>query len=132
MSKAFLFLSSIAALSLAITFCGCSGDSDSPEPAAPPETPPPAEEQASMEHMDAAPDDSQKEEMLADLSPEDRAAVEKQGICPVGGGSLWAMGKPYKTTVTAGDGTERVVFLCCDGCKEAIQSEPDKYLAKLE
>ena len=36
------------------------------------------------------------------------------------------MGAPFKTTVKG-----QTVFLCCDGCEEAIKKDPDKYLAKL-
>ncbi|OHB67175.1 MAG: hypothetical protein A2V70_15815 [Planctomycetes bacterium RBG_13_63_9] len=76
--------------------------------------------------------DPKKDEMLAGLSAEDRAAVEKQRTCPVSGGLLWGMGKPYKVSVTGSDGQERAVFLCCQGCEDAIKKEPDKYLVKLE
>jgi YHS domain-containing protein len=67
------------------------------------------------------------EEALAQLSPEDRAAAEEQQICPVSGAKLGSMDKPYKVTVKG-----REVFLCCDGCEDAIKSDPDKYLAKLD
>lgn len=64
---------------------------------------------------------------LADLSGADRAAAEKQRVCPVSGGVLGSMGKPYKVTVKG-----RTVFLCCPDCQEAITKNPDKYLAKLK
>lgn len=51
--------------------------------------------------------------------------AEKQKVCPVSGQSLGAMGKPYKVTV---NGQE--VFLCCQGCEEEIQGNPEKYLAE--
>ncbi len=65
-------------------------------------------------------------EALAELSSEDRTAVSKQKTCPVSGGPLGGMGKPYKVTVKGRD-----VFLCCQGCEGAITDDPDKYLAKL-
>ena len=63
----------------------------------------------------------------AELSPEDRALAEAQGICPVGGGKLGSMGKPYAVEVKG-----RKVFLCCQGCEEELRSNPDKYLAILD
>lgn len=64
---------------------------------------------------------------LAKLSDADRASVEKQMTCPVGDGHLGAMGVPIKLTVKGQD-----VWICCDGCKDAIEKDPDKYLAKLK
>jgi Cu(I)/Ag(I) efflux system membrane fusion protein len=66
-------------------------------------------------------------EGLKELSPEDRAAAEKQRICPVSGEPLGAMGKPYKIVV---DG--RTVFLCCPGCEEQFRKDPEKYFAKMQ
>jgi len=68
---------------------------------------------------------------LAKLSDEDRAAAEKQKNCPVSGQALGGMGVPVKVAVKDKDGNEHQVFLCCDHCKESIEKEPDKYLAKL-
>jgi hypothetical protein len=45
---------------------------------------------------------------LAELSASDRAAAEKQRVCPVSGDVLGATGKPYKVTVKG-----QTVFLCC-------------------
>jgi len=64
---------------------------------------------------------------LAELSPEDRAAAIKQGVCPVSGEPLGSMGKPAKVTVKG-----QTVFLCCPGCEEDLRKEPDKFLAKLK
>ncbi len=61
------------------------------------------------------------------LSAEDQALADKQKNCPVGGEPLGSMGTPVKVMVG-----ERAVFLCCEGCREAIQSDPEKYLAKLD
>lgn len=63
---------------------------------------------------------------LSQLSPEDRALVEQQRICPVAEYQLGAMGAPTKVDV---HGTP--VFICCEGCREALLSEPEKYLGKL-
>ncbi len=63
---------------------------------------------------------------LTELSPEDRALAIAKKVCPVSGERLGSMGAPFKTTVKG-----QTVFLCCDGCEEAIKKDPDKYLAKL-
>jgi membrane fusion protein, copper/silver efflux system len=63
---------------------------------------------------------------LSGLSAEDRALVEKQRICPVADQHLGSMGMPRKIDV---DGTP--VFICCEGCRERLLKEPDRYLAKL-
>ena len=64
---------------------------------------------------------------LSQLSPEDRAAAEEQKVCPVTDEQLGSMGKPVKVTVK-----DRDVYLCCEGCRETIESDPDKFLAKLK
>lgn len=87
---------------------GCAGS----EPAAPPAT--------TQNSTPAAPGDPE-------LSTEDKAAAEKQGICPVTGEKLFGHGTPVKVTVK-----DRTVFLCCQPCDEALQKDPDKYLAKLD
>ena len=61
---------------------------------------------ASHSAAPAAAAQSDQEEIkqnLAQLALEDRAAAEKQKICPVSGQPLGGMGKPYKTSVK-GDG----------------------------
>lgn len=63
---------------------------------------------------------------LAKLSPADRAIAERQRICPVADFALGSMGPPKKVDV---NGTP--VFICCEGCRESLLKEPDKYLAKL-
>jgi Cu(I)/Ag(I) efflux system membrane fusion protein len=63
---------------------------------------------------------------LNELSPDDRLLAVKQKFCPVSGMALGAMGKPEKVEVKG-----QAVFLCCDGCRQPLIDEPDKYLAKL-
>jgi hypothetical protein len=63
---------------------------------------------------------------LAQLSDEDRALAVKQRICPVSGNPLGSMGKPVEVNVKG-----QRVFLCCEGCREEIEKDPDKYLAKI-
>ena len=66
------------------------------------------------------------DEALAKLSPEDRELAHRQRICPVADYALGSMGTPKKVDV---NGTP--VFICCDGCRESLLSEPEMYLAKL-
>ena len=77
---------------------------------------PPVEDARSQEALAA----------LSDLSAEDRTLAEQQRLCPVTNYRLGSMGTPKKVDV---EGTP--VFICCEGCREALLSEPQKYLAKL-
>jgi len=86
-----------------------------------------AHDHANHDHGDhAVSGDSSVAKALASLSAEDRTAAEKQKTCPVSDESLGGMGTPIKVSVNGRD-----VFLCCEGCKETLQGDPDKYLAKL-
>lgn len=64
---------------------------------------------------------------LNDLSPADYQSAMDQHICPVSGEMLGTMGTPEKVDVNGTD-----VWICCDGCKEKLLADPEKYLAKLE
>ena len=78
---------------------------------------------------DAASDaetDAEIQASLASLSAEDRALALKQKTCPVSGDPLGVMGTPIKLNVKGHD-----VFICCPGCKEPLEENPDEYLAKL-
>lgn len=63
---------------------------------------------------------------LAKLSDEDRAAAEKQHMCPVSDKMLGTMGAPIKLTLNDTD-----VWLCCEGCRKAAEDDPDAIVAKL-
>ena len=63
---------------------------------------------------------------LAKLSSEDRAAAERQHVCPVTGKMLGTMGPPLKVSVQG-----ETVWLCCPGCQEPLLKEPEKYLKNL-
>jgi Cu(I)/Ag(I) efflux system membrane fusion protein len=65
-------------------------------------------------------------EALADFSEEDRKSAMKQHFCPVSGEMLGTMGEPEKVEVKG-----QQVWICCDGCKDKLLADPDKYLAKL-
>ena len=64
---------------------------------------------------------------LKELDEADRKLAEQQKVCPVSGELLGSMGKPYKMTVKG-----RVIFLCCDGCKDAVEKDPDGILKKVD
>ncbi|QDV82131.1 hypothetical protein [Planctomycetes bacterium TBK1r] len=84
---------------------------------------------ADHEHGDHADADSPMAKMmpgLKELSPEDYKSAMAQHMCPVSGEMLGTMGAPEKVDV---NGTS--VWICCDGCKDKLLADPDKYLAKL-
>lgn len=84
-----------------------------------------AAERAPARHGAAAQAEAQGKQSAA-FSAEERALIQKQKTCPVSGEPLGSMGEPVKVVVRG-----RTVFLCCPGCEEKIQKDPDKYLAKL-
>ncbi len=63
---------------------------------------------------------------IAKLPREDRLLAESQRICPVTMMPLGSMGTPKKVDV---NGTP--VLICCEGCREDLLAESEKYLAKL-
>ncbi len=67
------------------------------------------------------------EAALATLTPDDRALVEQQRICPVTEMPLGSMGTPIKVDVLG-----LPVFICCQGCQQRLQDDPPKYLANLQ
>jgi YHS domain-containing protein len=76
--------------------------------------------------------DAEKSEIrkaLEPLSEEDRALAEAQVICPVTEVRLGSMGMgtPIKLEV---DG--RTVFICCEGCRDGMLGNPDKYFEILD
>ena len=126
-----LLSASIVIVAIAALVSGCN--STTPPTAAPAVTPSGGEEAGHeghnhAEHADQGAAESHETDgdPMAELSPEDRAAAEKQELCPVSGEKLGSMGTPYKTVVK-----DQTVFLCCDGCEENLIKDPDKYLAKL-
>lgn len=66
------------------------------------------------------------EAALAMLSSTDRKLAEDQRVCPVTRYLLGSMGVPPKVEVEG-----QAVFLCCEGCREALLEESTKYLAML-
>jgi Cu(I)/Ag(I) efflux system membrane fusion protein len=119
---------------------GCS--SPEPDPVTPPATPASdtAEDHADHDHGDhadhdhgdhaTADSDSPMAKMmpgLKELSPEDYKSAMAQHMCPVSGEMLGTMGAPEKVDVNG-----KSVWICCDGCKDKLLADPDKYLAKLK
>ena len=123
MSKMSMLLSCLAVgmIAVGLSGCGSAPDSDQAQPA--------SGQPAAGNDGHAAPAVT---DGFAGLSDDDRELAKAQKICPVSGELLGAMGTPVKITVTAGDGTQRDVFLCCAGCEGAIKGDPDTYLAKLD
>ena len=108
---------------------GCN--SPESDPVTPPATPASdtAEDHADHDHGDHADADSPMAKMmpgLKELSPEDHKSAMAQHMCPVSGEMLGTMGAPEKVDVNG-----KSVWICCDGCKEKLLADPDKYLAKL-
>ncbi|QDV83713.1 hypothetical protein [Planctomycetes bacterium TBK1r] len=79
------------------------------------------------EEIPAAKSDMDKMmDALANLPEEDRKSAMKQHFCPVSGEMLGVMGAPEKVDVNG-----QSVWICCDGCKDKLLADPEKYLAKL-
>lgn len=65
---------------------------------------------------------------LRNQTPSDSSdAIARQSVCPVTGAKLGSMGDPVPVTVN-----ERTVYLCCSGCTDAMQRNPDYYLARID
>lgn len=64
---------------------------------------------------------------MAKLSPEDREIAESLKVCVVSGEELGSMGTPIKVEH---DG--QAAFLCCEGCRESFEADPEKFLAGLK
>jgi hypothetical protein len=97
-------------------------EGEAPPPAEPPKTEEPkAEGEAAAVTLSA-------EEIaeIKNLPEADQAAALKQKVCPISSEHLGSMGTPIKVTV--GD---KSAFLCCEGCKEDFDKDPQAALAKL-
>ncbi|MAT15375.1 MAG: hypothetical protein CMJ46_08910 [Planctomyces sp.] len=55
----------------------------------------------------------------------DATALNRQRLCPVMEEPLDAMGGPWKIIVQG-----KPVYVCCEGCIESVQDEPEAYLAR--
>lgn len=63
----------------------------------------------------------------ARLSAEDRVLVDAQDSCPVTGEKLGSMGVPLKLLIKG-----QAVFICCKGCTESANSDPDRTVKSVE
>jgi Cu/Ag efflux protein CusF len=70
--------------------------------------------------------EAKRQVALAKLSPEDRKLAEAQQLCPVSDHPLGSMETPIKLMIKG-----QPVFICCDGCKEKAEGNPDAMLAKV-
>jgi YHS domain-containing protein len=120
MFKTYQVLSLFGFVALAATLVGCSKEQAPAPPAV-------VEEEVveQVEVPELSPSDVT--DAMAALSETDRAAALAQKVCPVSGETLGGMGTPIKVTVKGRD-----VFLCCEGCREKLEANPDEYLAKLD
>lgn len=60
---------------------------------------------------------------VADATSADRAAIQRQRVCPVMGTQLGEHGTPVKVTINGNS-----VFVCCRGCTDKVLQQPDRYL----
>jgi YHS domain-containing protein len=117
MSRTYLgYLGVVLIAVAALAFAGCSQG--------PPASPAPAASDATTKTDVTA---VKMPEGFEKLSAADQTAALAQKVCPVSGEKLGEMGTPFKVTVKGRD-----VFLCCPNCKEDLEKDPDKYLAKLD
>ncbi len=93
---------------------GCSGPTTDGEP-------------ASHSHGDGGTDQAAIQAALAKLPEADRKAAELQKMCVVSDQPLGSMGAPIKVDVNG-----EPVFICCEHCREGLEQNPAKYLAKLK
>jgi Cu(I)/Ag(I) efflux system membrane fusion protein len=83
---------------------------------------------AAPKPVDESPESDPKiEAALAKLPEEDPPLARKQRICPVTEAPLGSMGVPPKVDVEG-----RTVFICCEGCRQPLLDDPEKYLAVLD
>ena len=60
---------------------------------------------------------------LADATTADRAAIERQRVCPVLGSKLGEHSTPIKVTASGGS-----VFVCCRGCIDKVLQQPNRFV----
>jgi YHS domain-containing protein len=120
MLKTYHVLSLFGLVAVAAALVGCSKEQAA--------APPVAVEEEVIEEV-AIPEVSPADvtDAMAGLSETDRAAALAQKVCPVSDEALGGMGTPIKVTVNGRD-----VFLCCEGCREKFEANPDEYFAKLD
>lgn len=146
MQRSFPALTGLACLLFGITLgcitLGCNSSTADPASNSTPADASQAETPAATDHdhadgdhadhdhsMTAGGETSMAEMMkgLKELSPEDYQSAMKQHVCPVSGEMLGSMGAPKKVDVGG-----RSVWICCDGCRDKLLTNPEEYLSKLD
>lgn len=61
------------------------------------------------------------------LPADEQDAALKQAVCPVSDEHLGAMDVPLKVTAEG-----RTFYICCEGCKKAVEEDPKAVIAKLD
>jgi len=109
---------------------GCNAPESGPD--VPPATPTSeaADDHADHDHGDHATVDGESPMAkmmpgLKELPAEDYESAMAQHMCPVSGEMLGTMGAPKKVEVNG-----EFVWICCDGCRDKLLADPDKYLTK--
>lgn len=121
-----------AALALMFALvAGCAPKEDAPvEPAPTSDLPGEAADETAGAETVAEPAEgeltAEQIENIRQLPEADAELALVQKNCPVTDEPLGSMGVPIKVTVK-----NRDVFVCCDGCKGAVEDDPDTYLAKV-
>lgn len=115
----------IACAALAVAGCGTPEQTDTAV-----STPPKVAPGGGAAPAPAATAYTFKEVKLADLPEADQELAKQQVSCLVSDEKLGTDEGMTPLQITA-DG-KTVGFLCCDGCKEAFEGDPAKYLAKLK
>lgn len=108
----------VALVSLALWATGCGPTKQEPDSSHDEHG---EHDHSSHEHGAAGSDKT--ETNLAKLPAEERAAAEKQKICPVSEKPLGSMGVPIKLDVEG-----KTVFICCPACEKPLRENPEKYL----
>lgn len=87
---------------------------------------PPAADDSANTTEAGSTESTTEETETVELSAEDKALVEAQVFCPLGG-PLGSMGTPVKVMVEG-----KPIFLCCDGCREGVLADPEAAFAAIE
>ncbi len=67
------------------------------------------------------------QQAISQLSLPDQKLAAAQISCPVTGFAIGSMGKPIKVSLE-----NRDLFICCEGCREQLLADPEKYFAILD
>jgi hypothetical protein len=112
------------------------GDISSGAPPAVGKTEPKADEAPKLDGPKA--DNSKAKDGAGSFSDKELAAIKqlpeaeqaialKQRVCPVSGGTLGEMGKPFQVKYEG-----RSFYLCCKSCEGEVKADPKAIIAKLD